>query len=149
MLNSYFQIIILRCIVAPSSDKHNRQSVVLHDTPHGERHSSQNFRQPCGQVVSFSSESSGNPSKHYRSTTGELMLRRRLRHTWLDLVVPSIRKNILQQQGKSRDQHNTRAVSRRFYVGDSVWRLNTQDTPKWLPGIIEDRLGPVKFIIGM
>ena len=34
-----------------------------------------------------------------------------------------------------------------FYAGDAVWVINFAGTPKWVSGVLEDKLGPVTFTV--
>lgn len=76
----------------------------------------------------------------------ELLMGRRPR-TRFDLLVPNLADRVLSKQSKMKDIHDPRVAQTQFYCGDSVWALNMAGTPKWLPGVLEDRTGPVSFTV--
>lgn len=84
-----------------------------------------------------------------QSTTGEspaeLLMHRRPRSR-LDLVYPATDNKVLDKQAQSRKDH-TGQGERMFHTGDSVWALNFAGIPKWLPGVLETKLGPVSFLV--
>ena len=86
------------------------------------------------------------------TTTGqcpsELLMNRRPR-TRLDLVQTSVGDKVLQKQNISIEQHDRKAHDRIFHPGDPVSALNFNGSPKWLPGVLQERLGPVTFTVGL
>ncbi|KAK6169532.1 hypothetical protein SNE40_020571 [Patella caerulea] len=58
-----------------------------------------------------------------------------------------MQNRVLTKQEYDVQHHNSHAVGRVFYVGDTVWTLNFQGKPKWLSGVIEQKLGPVTFSV--
>ena len=72
----------------------------------------------------------------------ELIFKRKPR-TRFDMVLPSMRNRILERQSNDVQRHN----SHEFCIGDSVWCLNFQGSPKWLAGVIEEKLGLVTFSV--
>ncbi|MCY3927858.1 MAG: DDE-type integrase/transposase/recombinase [Acidobacteria bacterium] len=87
---------------------------------------------------------------HYRltpnATTGippaELMLKCRPR-SHLDLILPSMKGNIKQQQLKQKSQHDVHSRDRTFKQGDFVLVRNfsRRAETQWLPGIIKEFCG--------
>ena len=63
------------------------------------------------------------------------------------MVLPSMRNRILERQSNDVQRHNSHAVNREFCIGDSVWCLNFQASPKWLAGVIEEKFGLVTFSV--
>ena len=84
------------------------------------------------------------------STTGispaEMLLGRHLRSR-LDLVVPDIRSKVLKKQQTQIINHDKKARNRTLQVGDTVSVRNFPSGNGWLPGIIEERSGPLSFQI--
>lgn len=83
-----------------------------------------------------------------QSTTGEvpaeLLMGRRPRSR-LDLARPTVAGRVLDQQSKAIAYRG--GSERTFHVGDPVYAMNFTGTPKWLPGILEDTLGPLTFTV--
>lgn len=83
-----------------------------------------------------------------QSTTGqspsELLLGRRPRSR-LDLLKPNTAERVERQQAKQVKQHDNRARERSFESGDLVYVRNYQSGKRWLPGVIQDKTGPVSF----
>ena len=83
-----------------------------------------------------------------QSTTGispgELLLGQcpRLR---LDLLKPHTAERVESSQLKQKEQHNRRSRERKLDVGENVFVRNYHGGDKWLPGVIEQRTGPVSF----
>ena len=84
------------------------------------------------------------------STTGispaEMLIGRHLRSR-LDLVVPDIRSKVLKKQQTQIINHDKKARNRTLQVGDTVSVHNFPSGNGWLPGIIEERSGPLSFQI--
>ena len=83
-----------------------------------------------------------------QSTTGEvpseLLMGRRPRSR-LDLTHPAVEGKVLDQQSKSKDYRG--GSDRIFHVGDTVCAMNFGGTPKWLTGVLEEKLGPLTFTV--
>ncbi|XP_064387325.1 uncharacterized protein K02A2.6-like [Halichondria panicea] len=83
-----------------------------------------------------------------QSTTGqspsELLLGRRPRSR-LDLLKPNTAERVERQQAKQVKQHDNRARERSFEPGDLVYVRNYQSGNRWLPGVIQEKTGPVSF----
>ena len=84
------------------------------------------------------------------STTGispaEMLMGRRSRSR-LDLAVPDIRNKVQKKQQTQKFNHDQRARSRTFQVGDTVNVRNFATGNGWLPGIIEEETGSLSFQI--
>ena len=83
-----------------------------------------------------------------QTTTGtspaELLLGRRPR-TRLDLLRPNTAERIEEKQQRQKAQHDRKAKSRTFRVGDAVFVSNFGAGQRWLPGRIVEMSGPVSF----
>ena len=81
-----------------------------------------------------------------QSTTGvspgELLMKRQLR-TRLCLVLPDVESKVLTHQAKEIESHQGRPCS--FSIGDPVFCRNYAGSPYWVPGTLEERLGPLTF----
>ena len=90
----------------------------------------------------------------YRSTphatTGvapcSLFLQRKLR-TRFDLLKPDCEEHVLRKQAKQKEQHDRRANNRDFQVGQQVMIRNMRPGPKWIPGVIIERKGPLSYVV--
>lgn len=67
--------------------------------------------------------------------------------TRLNLLRPSesIKNRVLEKQSYDKQRHDAHASARVFRAGDSVWAMNFQAKPKWVPAILENQLGPLTF----
>ena len=87
---------------------------------------------------------------HYRTTShgttgkspAEMMFGRRIR-TRLDLLHPSPKHTNF----KSQREKDSRSKLREFQVGNHVWMRNYLGKPRWLPGVVTARTGPVSYRI--
>ena len=83
-----------------------------------------------------------------QTTTGvppsELLLGRRPRSR-LDLLKPHTAERVEKKQLLQKEQHDSRSRERKLEVGDSVFVRNYHQGNRWLPGVIEQRTGPVSF----
>ena len=81
----------------------------------------------------------------HKSTTGvsssELLLGRRPRSR-LDLLNPHLADRIEENQ---KQHHHCRCWRRNFNVGDDVFVRNYHRGDKWIPGVIEQKTGPVSY----
>lgn len=87
-----------------------------------------------------------------QSTTGvspsELLLGRRPR-TRLDLLKPNLADRVEEKQNQQKVQHDAKAKSRVFSVGDAVYVKNHTPGRRWSAGRIERVTGPVSFEVKM
>ena len=89
---------------------------------------------------------------HYRlspqTTTGvapsELLLGRRPRSR-LDLLKPHTAERVEKKQSQQKEQHDLRSRERSLEVGAKVFVRNYHHGARWLPGVIDQRTGPVSF----
>ena len=65
--------------------------------------------------------------------------------TLMDLIRPSCNEHVLRQQANQQLQHDKRARSRDFEVGETIMIRNYRGTPKWLTGIILKRCAPLTY----
>ena len=84
------------------------------------------------------------PQSTTRQTPADLVMKFKP-HTRLDLVMPSIQQKVLQRKDYNCQRDDSRAGDHQFYVGDPVWAYNFQGGPKWRPGVLENRVGPVNI----
>ena len=84
------------------------------------------------------------------STTGvapsDLFLGRTLR-TRLDILNPGVRNTVAMQQQRQKLHHDRHSQMREFPVGHVVWVRNWREGPKWVKGVIVDRLGPLSYLV--
>ena len=82
-----------------------------------------------------------------QTTTGispsELLLGRRPRSR-LDMLKPHAAERVEKRQSQQKQQHDLRSRERHMEVGTNVFVLNYQGN-RWLPGVIEQKTGPVSF----
>jgi hypothetical protein len=92
---------------------------------------------------------------HYRTTpqttTGrppaELLMGRRPRMR-LDLLKPSLQETVIKKQASAVQDHNLHSrVTSNFHIGDPVYVWNTTGKPRWLRGVLLEKLGPVTFTV--
>ena len=77
-------------------------------------------------------------------TPAELSLKRCIR-TRLDLLKPSVAEHVARQQDSQKRHHDTRSKARSFEIGQSVLVENLRGEPKWLPGTVIEKAGPVSY----
>ena len=65
----------------------------------------------------------------------------------MDLVKPDLGNVIQDKQIKMKKYHDQHAKGRTFYVGDPVYAYNFLSKPKWIEGVIEEKVGPVTFLV--
>ena len=84
------------------------------------------------------------------ATTGvapcTLFMNRTLR-TRLDLLSPAPRQKVLQQQAKQKEHHDAHARCREFQPGQPVWARDVRGGAKWVKAVVQDRLGPVSYVV--
>ena len=85
------------------------------------------------------------------STTGrspaELLFHRTLR-TRLSLLRPSVADTVVNKQASQKEQHDKKGRERQFEVNQHVLVENPKGDPKWLPGIILKKSGPLSYVTG-
>lgn len=86
------------------------------------------------------------------ATTGvppaTLFLGRELR-TRLHLLDPptSMGARVAEKQANQKDQHDRRAQTREFTVGQTVMARNLRPGPKYVPGVIIQKQGPLSYLV--
>ena len=88
----------------------------------------------------------------YRSTphatTGvlpaELFFKHKIR-TRLDRIRPSVREYVHKKQAEQTECHGGSSQPRSFSVGQTVLVRNLRDGPRWLVGVVVQKLGPVSY----
>ena len=65
----------------------------------------------------------------------------------LDLLYPAVEDRVLNKQATARENHNAAVTERTFFACDAVWAMNFAAKPKWLPGVLQTRLGPMSFTV--
>ena len=91
---------------------------------------------------------------HYRTTphatTGvspsSLFFGRSLRIR-LDLLKPQVATRVRSKQADQKSFHGLHSRARHFSVGESVMARNLRDGPPWVPGVVEQVLGPLTYVI--
>ena len=67
----------------------------------------------------------------------------------LDLVYPALDSRVLDKETAAREHHDVALPPREFYASDAVWVVNFTSIPKWLSGVLQTKLGPVSFTVGL
>ena len=84
------------------------------------------------------------------STTGvspaELIFGRPL-PTHLDLLHPNVKDQVMHNQMKQKQHHDTHCKQCQFKAGDTVYVKDFSGKEGWLPGIITKIQGPVTYLI--
>ncbi len=119
------------------------------------------FVQTFKQVMKTGSESTPSLTQRlsnflltYRSTPHattnappcELFLGRRVR-TRFDLLRPDRDSYVSDKQAAQKASHDAHARAREFQVNQPVMARNWRPGPKWVPGVIVERLGPLSYRI--
>ena len=76
----------------------------------------------------------------------ELFLKRKLR-TRFDLIRPDVNKSVCAEQAKQKNNHDRHSNSREYFVGQNVQAHNFREGPRWSPGVIVERLGPLTYLV--
>ena len=86
------------------------------------------------------------------ATTGippcELLMKRSLRTRW-DLLRPETELQVCKRQAQQKEKHDQHARKQDFQVGQSVMVNNMGTGPRYIPGMIIQKLGPVTYIVGV
>ena len=67
--------------------------------------------------------------------------------TRLDLLWPDIGARVRDQQERQKSYHDRRSKAREVSVGETVWIQNYRDSPRWVKGVVVDRVGPVSYLV--
>ena len=65
--------------------------------------------------------------------------------TRLDLLRPQIRSKVEGKQADQKQRHDLHSTDREFDIGENVLARNLREGPKWLPGTIIEKTGPVSY----
>ena len=77
-----------------------------------------------------------------------LFLGRKLR-TRLDLLHPSVEKQVRDSQVSQKVKHDSHVRQREFTVGDLVMARNFRPGPRWTQGKVSRRIGPRQYLVRM
>ena len=86
------------------------------------------------------------PHSTTNETPSELFLKRKLR-TRLDLLKPDVHKAVSVEQAKQKNNYDRRCRSREYFVGQNVQAHNFRAGPRWVAGVIVERLGPLTYLV--
>ena len=98
------------------------------------------------QLMNFLLSYRTTPHTTTGATPASLFLNRHVR-TRLDLLHPSVHTRVTANQAKQKEQHDQHTHSRNFTVGQRVLVRNFRDGPKWVPGTLIARQGPLSFLV--
>ena len=98
------------------------------------------------RLASFLLSYRSTPHTTTHETPSELFLKRKLR-TRFDLLKPDVSKSVNVEQAKQKNNHNRGCQSREYFVGQNVQAHNFRAGPRWAPGIIVERLGPLTYLV--
>ena len=76
-----------------------------------------------------------------------VLLNKRALRTRLDLLRPSVQDKVHLKQEQMKKRHDVHSKLNDFVCGDPVYVYNFIGTPKWLPGVIEEKSGPVSYSV--
>ncbi|KAL5517154.1 hypothetical protein EMCRGX_G002638 [Ephydatia muelleri] len=76
----------------------------------------------------------------------ELLMNRKIR-TRLDLLHPDIESRVARNVSRQKAMHDLHAKAREFLVGQRVMLRNLRDGPKWVPGVVIGRQGPLSYVV--
>ena len=79
-------------------------------------------------------------------TPSELFVKRRIR-TRLDLLKPRVDVHVEEKQASQKEHHDRRCKMRAFDIGQNVFVENVRGEPKWLPGVVLEKVGEVSYRI--
>ena len=84
------------------------------------------------------------------ATTGvspsSLFLGRSIR-TRLDLLKPNVGARVMSQQDKQKAHHDRHSQYRELEIRQPVWARNFREGPRWVQGIVADRIGPLSYLV--
>ena len=76
----------------------------------------------------------------------ELLMNRKI-HTRLDLLYPDVESRVAKNVSRQKAMHDVHAKAREFLVGQRVRVRNLRDGPKWVPGVVVGRQGPLSYVV--
>ena len=86
------------------------------------------------------------PHTTTHETPSELFLKRKLR-TRMDLIKPDVNKAVCAEQAKQKSHYDSHSKSREYFVGQNVQAHNFRTGPRWVAGVIVERLGPLTYLV--
>ena len=98
------------------------------------------------QLMNFLLSYRTTPHASTKMTPAELFLGRPLR-TNLDLLHPSVEDSVTRSQAQQKRRHDQHARARDFILGQRVLVQNYRQGPRWVPGTITNRLGPLTYTV--
>lgn len=79
-------------------------------------------------------------------TPCSLFLKRQIR-TRFDLLKPNQESHVTQKQAQQKTEHDRHSKRRDFSVGQKVMAKNFRSGPKWIPAVIDEKLGPLSYLV--
>ena len=67
--------------------------------------------------------------------------------TRLDLLYPDVESRVTKNVLRQKSMHDMHAKAREFLVGQQVMLHNLWDGPKWVPGVVVGRQGPLSYVV--
>ena len=98
------------------------------------------------QLMSFLLSYRITPHATTNTAPSELFMGRSLR-TRLDLLRPNLEESVVRKQAQQKMKHDQHSKFREFQIGQSVLARNYRPGPLWLPGVIEERTGPLSYVV--
>ena len=84
------------------------------------------------------------PNSTTNVSPSELLFHRRIL-TRLDILSPNLFSNVTDKQTRQKYYHDRKSKQREFEIDQTVLVENPGKDPKWLTGIILERLGPITY----
>ena len=85
------------------------------------------------------------PNSTTAQSPAQLLFHRTLQ-TRLSLLTPNVSETVVDKQASQKAQHDKKGRERlQFEVNQHVMVENPKGDPKWIPGIITERLGAVSY----
>ena len=78
--------------------------------------------------------------------TCELLMNKKIR-TRLDLLYREVESRVAKNVSRQKAMHDVHAKAREFFVGQQVMLRNLRDGPKWVPGVVVGRQGPLCYVV--
>ena len=80
------------------------------------------------------------------ATPSMLLMNRQLR-TRLDLLRPNMEGQVVNKEANQKVTHDQHSRDREFMIGQRVMARNLRPGPKWIPGTIVGRNGPLSYVV--
>ena len=65
----------------------------------------------------------------------------------MHLLGPQLESRVGNQQANQKSQHDQRAKIREFFVGQEVMTRNLRPGPKYVTGVVVQKLGPLSYLV--